>query len=80
MFIPRCLSLFGAVENGIVFFILFLSATSSIVYGNAMGFCILILCPVTLWDSFISSRSFLVESWVFCIWCHVICNTENVTS
>uniref|UniRef100_A0A8W4FDG8 Uncharacterized protein n=1 Tax=Sus scrofa TaxID=9823 RepID=A0A8W4FDG8_PIG len=58
-FISRHFILFDAMVNGIVS-LTSLSDISLLVYRNAIDFYILVLCPATLLNSLMSSRSFLV--------------------
>ena len=60
-FIPRYFSLFDAMVNGIVSLIS-LSDFSLLVYRNVGDFCVLILYPITLLNSLISSSNFLILS------------------
>uniref|UniRef100_A0A8D0UJH6 Uncharacterized protein n=1 Tax=Sus scrofa TaxID=9823 RepID=A0A8D0UJH6_PIG len=60
-FTPRYFILFDAIIKEIASLIS-LSDLSLLVYRNAIDFCVLILYPVTLPNSWMSSNSFLVES------------------
>ena len=65
--IPRYFILFDVIVNGIAFFFS-LSYSLLLVCKNTTDFCVLILYPAILLNSFISCNSFLIESLVFSIY------------
>ena len=81
-FILNYFILFDAIVNGIVFLTSF-SDNSSSVYGNAIDFCMLILCPATLLNLFISPNSFFVcslQGFSYIRSCHVQTETNFPSS
>ena len=67
LFVPRYFILFDVILNEFLFLNLSLSDSSSLVYGKATDFYILVLYPATLVNSFISSQGFCGESFGFSI-------------
>ena len=79
-FIPKYFIVSGAIVNGINSLIS-LPVASLLVYRNTTDFCALILYPTTLLNSWISSSSFLVESFRFSIYSIVSsAKSEGLTS
>ena len=79
-FISRYFILFVAVVN-CTDSLISLSDFSLLVYGNASDFCVLILYPVTLLNSLISSSSFLIVSLWFSMYSIMSsANSESFTS
>ena len=60
-------------RNSWIVFLICLSDNSLLVCRNTTNFCILILYPATLPNSLVWSGSFLVVSWEFPMFNHVIC-------
>ena len=79
-FISRYFILFVAVVN-CTDSLISLSDFSLLVYGNASDFCVLILYPVTLLNSLISSSNFLIVSLQFYM-CNIMspAHSESFTS
>ena len=79
-FIPRYLIHFVAMVNGIDFLIT-LFDFSLLVYRNASDLCVLILYPMTLLNSLISSSNFLILSLGFSMYSIMSStNSESFTS
>ena len=66
-FIPRYFILYDTIINLIVFLISLLDSLL-LAYRDATYFCILILYPATVLNSFISPTAFLVESLGFSVY------------
>ena len=79
LFFPKCFIPFDAIMNGIVFLFSFYDS-SFLVYRSAIDFCMLILYPITLLNSFIHSNSFFVEIWELSIYNISSANGDSFTS